>query len=59
MLGHTTLAMVNRYVALGQADLEAQLRQQRVKATGLPATVALSSPRQGGPPTSGRSTSAR
>jgi integrase/recombinase XerC len=27
LLGHTTLAMVNRYVALAQADLEAQHRQ--------------------------------
>jgi site-specific recombinase XerD len=27
LLGHTTLAMVNRYVALAQADLEAQHRR--------------------------------
>jgi site-specific recombinase XerD len=27
LLGHTTLAMVNRYVALAQADIEAQHRQ--------------------------------
>jgi site-specific recombinase XerD len=27
LLGHTTLAMTNRYVALAQSDVEAQHRQ--------------------------------